>query len=29
MNDRAVVTEMVGQGWLDEGVAMCVLPPSS
>jgi len=26
--DRAVVTEMVGKGWIDEGAAMCVLPPA-
>lgn len=26
--DRAVVAQMVAQGWADEGVAMCVLPPS-
>jgi len=25
--DRAVVGEMVARGWIDEGVAMCVLPP--
>jgi hypothetical protein len=25
--DRAVVTEMVGKGWVDEGPAMCVLSP--
>jgi hypothetical protein len=26
--DRAVVAQMVAQGWVDEGAAMCVLPPS-
>lgn len=25
--DRAVVAQMVAQGWIDEGAAMCVLPP--
>lgn len=25
--DRAVVAQMVAQGWVDEGAAMCVLPP--
>ena len=24
--DRAVVAQMVAQGWVDEGPAMCVLP---
>jgi Repeat of unknown function (DUF5648) len=27
--DRAVVNEMVQKGWLDEGAAMCVLPPAT
>jgi hypothetical protein len=27
--DRAVVAEMAAKGWVDEGVAMCVRPPSS
>ena len=26
--DRAVVSEMVDKGWVDEGAAMCVLPPA-
>jgi hypothetical protein len=26
--DRAVVNEMTAKGWVDEGPAMCVLPPS-
>ncbi len=26
--ERAVVNEMVSKGWIDEGVAMCVLPPA-
>ena len=26
--DRAVVAQMVAQGWIDEGAAMCVLPPA-
>jgi serine protease len=25
--DRAVIAQMVAQGWVDEGAAMCVLPP--
>ena len=25
---RAVIDEMVAKGWIDEGVAMCVLPPA-
>ena len=26
--DRPVVQQMVDKGWVDEGVAMCVLPPA-
>lgn len=26
--DRAVVVEMVARGWVDEGIAMCVVPPT-
>jgi hypothetical protein len=26
--DRAVVAEMTAKGWIDEGIAMCVRPPS-
>jgi len=26
--DRGVVSAMIAKGWIDEGAAMCVLPPS-